>query len=42
MSTLSPTMAQSNFGTWQKVIGNQLSPGEMVVEIESGKVQVDF
>jgi pyruvate dehydrogenase E2 component (dihydrolipoamide acetyltransferase) len=42
MPALSPTMTQGNIGTWQKSVGDQLSPGEVLVTIETDKAQVDF
>ncbi|KAF5099050.1 hypothetical protein D0Z00_001810 [Geotrichum galactomycetum] len=42
MPALSPTMTQGNVGTWRKAVGDQLSPGEVLVEIETDKAQVDF
>jgi pyruvate dehydrogenase E2 component (dihydrolipoamide acetyltransferase) len=35
-------MTQGNVGAWQKKIGDQLSPGEVLVEIETDKAQMDF
>lgn len=42
MPALSPTMTQGNVGAWQKAIGDQLSPGDVLVEIETDKAQMDF
>ncbi|KAF5103472.1 hypothetical protein D0Z03_000189 [Geotrichum reessii] len=35
-------MTQGNVGAWQKHVGDQLSPGEVLVEIETDKAQMDF
>ncbi|ODV88852.1 hypothetical protein CANCADRAFT_32304 [Tortispora caseinolytica NRRL Y-17796] len=42
MPALSPTMNQGNIGEWRKKIGDQLSPGDVLVEIETDKAQMDF
>ncbi|CAG8537950.1 7890_t:CDS:2 [Ambispora leptoticha] len=42
MPALSPTMTMGNVGTWQKKIGDQVSPGDVLVEIETDKAQMDF
>ncbi|KAJ3137003.1 hypothetical protein HK100_001070, partial [Physocladia obscura] len=42
MPALSPTMTQGNIGAWKKTIGDQLSPGDVLVEIETDKAQMDF
>ena len=42
MPALSPTMASGNIGTWQKKVGDTLAPGEVLVEIETDKAQMDF
>ncbi|KAL1305417.1 hypothetical protein AAFC00_002303 [Neodothiora populina] len=42
MPALSPTMTQGNVGTWQKQPGDTLSPGDVLVEIETDKAQMDF
>ena len=42
MPALSPTMSMGNVGTWQKKIGDEISPGDVLVEIETDKAQMDF
>lgn len=42
MPALSPTMTSGNIGTWQKKPGDSLAPGEVLVEIETDKAQMDF
>lgn len=42
MPALSPTMTQGNVGAWQKAVGDKLSPGDVLVEIETDKAQMDF
>ncbi|KAI9819320.1 MAG: pyruvate dehydrogenase complex dihydrolipoamide acetyltransferase component (E2) [Thelocarpon impressellum] len=42
MPALSPTMTAGNIGTWQKKAGDSLSPGDVLVEIETDKAQMDF
>ncbi|KAK9243351.1 2-oxoacid dehydrogenases acyltransferase-domain-containing protein [Lipomyces tetrasporus] len=42
MPALSPTMTQGNVGKWAKAVGDSLSPGEILVEIETDKAQMDF
>ncbi|KAJ3350296.1 hypothetical protein HDU83_009767 [Entophlyctis luteolus] len=42
MPALSPTMTQGNIGTWKKSIGDSISPGDVLVEIETDKAQMDF
>jgi pyruvate dehydrogenase E2 component (dihydrolipoamide acetyltransferase) len=42
MPALSPTMTSGNIGTWQKKAGDSLSPGDVLVEIETDKAQMDF
>lgn len=42
MPALSPTMTSGNVGTWQKKPGDVLSPGDVLVEIETDKAQMDF
>lgn len=42
MPALSPTMTQGNVGQWQKSVGDKLSPGEALVEIETDKATMDF
>lgn len=42
MPALSPTMTAGNVGTWQKKPGDVISPGDVLVEIETDKAQMDF
>ncbi|KAK9453962.1 2-oxoacid dehydrogenases acyltransferase-domain-containing protein [Dipodascopsis uninucleata] len=42
MPALSPTMTQGNVGKWQKAVGDSISPGEILVEIETDKAQMDY
>ncbi len=42
MPALSPTMTSGNIGTWQKKAGDSLAPGDVLVEIETDKAQMDF
>lgn len=42
MPALSPTMSAGNIGTWQKKAGDALQPGDVLVEIETDKAQMDF
>ena len=42
MPALSPTMVAGNIGTWQKNAGDTLAPGDVLVEIETDKAQMDF
>jgi len=42
MPALSPTMTHGNIGTWQKKVGDVIAPGDVLVEIETDKAQMDF
>lgn len=42
MPALSPTMQAGNLGAWQKSPGDSLQPGDVLVEIETDKAQMDF
>lgn len=42
MPALSPTMTAGNIGTWQKQPGDTIAPGDVLVEIETDKAQMDF
>ncbi|KAJ5320627.1 hypothetical protein N7508_000910 [Penicillium antarcticum] len=42
MPALSPTMTAGNIGVWQKKAGDGLQPGDVLVEIETDKAQMDF
>ncbi|PWA01774.1 hypothetical protein BB558_000730 [Smittium angustum] len=42
MPALSPTMESGNVGVWKKSVGDKLEPGDVLVEIETDKAQMDF
>ncbi|SAM09260.1 hypothetical protein [Absidia glauca] len=42
MPALSPTMTAGGIGTWQKAVGDEVQPGDVLVEIETDKAQMDF
>ncbi|KAG9300111.1 hypothetical protein G9A89_000851 [Geosiphon pyriformis] len=42
MPALSPTMTTGNVGRWQKKVGDQISPGDVLLDIETDKAQMDF
>ena len=42
MPALSPTMTSGNIGAWHKKAGDSISPGEVLVEVETDKAQMDF
>ncbi|KAH0440855.1 hypothetical protein CcaCcLH18_02198 [Colletotrichum camelliae] len=42
MPALSPTMTAGNIGAWQKKPGDSIAPGDVLVEIETDKAQMDF
>ena len=42
MPALSPTMQAGNIGAWQKKVGDSVAPGDVLVEIETDKAQMDF
>lgn len=42
MPALSPTMTQGNLGVWHKKVGDAISAGDVLVEIETDKAQMDF
>ncbi|KAL7663238.1 Acetyltransferase component of pyruvate dehydrogenase complex [[Candida] zeylanoides] len=42
MPALSPTMTQGGIVSWSKQVGDQLSPGEPIAEIETDKASMDF
>ncbi|CCU74622.1 Dihydrolipoamide acetyltransferase [Blumeria hordei DH14] len=42
MPALSPTMTVGNIGSWQKKTGDTISPGDVLVEVETDKAQMDF
>jgi pyruvate dehydrogenase E2 component (dihydrolipoamide acetyltransferase) len=35
-------MQAGNIGAWQKKIGDSIAPGDVLVEIETDKAQMDF
>ena len=35
-------MTAGNIGTWQKKVGDTIAPGDVLVEIETDKAQMDF
>ena len=35
-------MTAGNIGTWQKQAGDSIAPGDVLVEIETDKAQMDF
>ena len=35
-------MTTGNIGAWQKQVGDSLAPGDVLVEIETDKAQMDF
>jgi pyruvate dehydrogenase E2 component (dihydrolipoamide acetyltransferase) len=35
-------MTSGNIGSWQKSAGDALAPGDVLVEIETDKAQMDF
>ncbi|OLL21712.1 Dihydrolipoyllysine-residue acetyltransferase component of pyruvate dehydrogenase complex, mitochondrial [Neolecta irregularis DAH-3] len=42
MPALSPTMTHGGIGSWSKKEGDQIAPGDVLVEIETDKAQMDF
>lgn len=42
MPALSPTMTQGNIAAWSKSVGDELTPGEPIAEIETDKATMDF
>ena len=42
MPALSPTMTAGTVGTWQKEVGERIEAGDVLVEIETDKVIMDF
>lgn len=42
MPALSPTMTAGNIGQWAKKVGDQIAPGDVLVEIETDKAAMDF
>lgn len=42
MPALSPTMTKGNVGGWRKKEGDAVSVGDVLVEIETDKAQMEF
>ncbi|KAI8890310.1 pyruvate dehydrogenase complex dihydrolipoamide acetyltransferase [Backusella circina FSU 941] len=42
MPALSPTMTAGGIGAWQKKVGDEVVPGDVLCEIETDKAQMDF
>lgn len=42
MPALSPTMTQGGLASWSKSVGDELTPGEPIAEIETDKASMDF
>lgn len=42
MPALSPTMTQGNLGQWHKKVGDEIQPGDVLVEVETDKATMDF
>lgn len=42
MPALSPTMTQGGIASWGKAVGDALTPGEAIAEIETDKAAMDF
>lgn len=42
MPALSPTMTEGNLVKWHKKVGDKLSPGESIAEVETDKAAMDF
>lgn len=42
MPALSPTMTMGAVGKWQKKVGDSVTPGDVLVEIETDKASMDF
>lgn len=42
MPALSPTMTAGGLGAWQKKAGDSIAPGDVLVEVETDKAQMDF
>ncbi|KAI8077929.1 pyruvate dehydrogenase complex dihydrolipoamide acetyltransferase [Gilbertella persicaria] len=42
MPALSPTMTSGGIGAWNKKVGDEVVPGDVLVEIETDKAQMDF
>jgi len=42
MPALSPTMTSGNVGKWAKKVGDKVTPGDAIVEIETDKATMDY
>ncbi|KAK6454169.1 putative dihydrolipoyllysine-residue acetyltransferase component of pyruvate dehydrogenase complex mitochondrial precursor [Scheffersomyces xylosifermentans] len=42
MPALSPTMTSGGISSWSKAVGDELTPGEAIAEIETDKASMDF
>ncbi|KAI8823690.1 pyruvate dehydrogenase complex dihydrolipoamide acetyltransferase [Fimicolochytrium jonesii] len=42
MPALSPTMTSGNLGQWNKKVGDEIQPGDVLVEVETDKATMDF
>ncbi|KAJ3174506.1 pyruvate dehydrogenase complex dihydrolipoamide acetyltransferase component (E2) [Geranomyces variabilis] len=42
MPALSPTMTAGNLGQWAKKIGDEIVPGDVLIEVETDKATMDF
>ncbi|KAJ3166435.1 pyruvate dehydrogenase complex dihydrolipoamide acetyltransferase component (E2) [Geranomyces variabilis] len=42
MPALSPTMTSGNLGQWAKKIGDEIVPGDVLIEVETDKATMDF
>jgi pyruvate dehydrogenase E2 component (dihydrolipoamide acetyltransferase) len=42
MPALSPTMVSGNIGTWKKNVGDKLTAGDVLCDIETDKATMDF
>jgi pyruvate dehydrogenase E2 component (dihydrolipoamide acetyltransferase) len=42
MPALSPTMTQGNLASWKVAVGDEITAGDVVAEIETDKATVDY
>ncbi|KAI9014147.1 2-oxoacid dehydrogenases acyltransferase-domain-containing protein [Hyaloraphidium curvatum] len=42
LPAMSPTMESGNVGAWKKKEGDKVNPGDVLVEVETDKAQMDF
>ena len=42
MPNLSPTMEKGNIKSWEKQVGDEIQPGDVLASIETDKAVVDF